>query len=72
MTSIAEVKLWGNTLGAVTLEEGKDFASFQYDSSFVERQIEVSPLNMPLLPEVVYQFSDLEYKTFFWLAWLAC
>jgi serine/threonine-protein kinase HipA len=67
MTSIAEVKLWGNTLGAVTLEEGEDFASFQYDSSFVERQIDVSPLNMPLLPEVVYQFSDLEYKTFYGL-----
>ncbi|MGY8814999.1 MAG: type II toxin-antitoxin system HipA family toxin [Gammaproteobacteria bacterium] len=67
MTSIAEVKLWGNTIGAVTLEEGDDFASFQYDASFAKSNIEVSPVKMPLIAEQVYTFRDLKYESFYGL-----
>lgn len=63
MTTIAEVKLWGNTIGAVSLEEGDEVASFQYGPEFLESEIEVSPLMMPL-SEKVYQFPDLAYETF--------
>ena len=66
MTTIAEVKLWGNTIGAVSLEEGDDLASFQFDSSFAESEIEISPLKMPL-SENVYRFPELEYETFYGL-----
>lgn len=66
MSIVAEVRLWGNTIGAVSLEEGDDLASFQYAASFAESEIEISPLKMPLT-ENVYQFSDLEYETFYGL-----
>lgn len=69
MTTIAEVKLWGNTIGAVSLEEGDDLASFQFDSSFAESEIEISPLKLPL-SENVYRFPELEYETFHGLSGL--
>ena len=28
---IAEVRLWGRTIGAVSMDEGRDYAAFQYD-----------------------------------------
>jgi len=67
MTSIAEVKLWGDTIGAVILEEGDEFSSFQYDSSFAEGGVDLSPLKMPLLPGHVYTFRDLKYESFYGL-----
>ena len=63
MTTVAEVKLWGNTIGAVSLAEGDDIASFQYAPAFSESGIEVSPLMMPL-SDKVYRFSELAYGTF--------
>ena len=48
MTTLAEVKLWGTTIGAVAMEEGQQTATFQYDSAFVTSGIEVAPLMMPL------------------------
>ena len=46
--TLAEVKLWGRTIGAVSLEDGGRFAAFQYDPAFAGSGIEVSPLTMPL------------------------
>ncbi|HWY32936.1 MAG TPA: HipA domain-containing protein [Candidatus Acidoferrum sp.] len=61
--TLAEVKLWGRTIGAVSLEEGGRFAAFQYDPAFVRSGIEVSPITMPL-SERVYVFPDLPPVTF--------
>jgi len=61
--SLAEVKLWGRTIGAVSLEDGGRFAAFQYDSAFARSGIEVSPITMPLR-ERVYVFPDLPPVTF--------
>ena len=44
---IAEVQLWGRTIGAVSLEEGREVAAFQYDPAFARSGIELSPLAMP-------------------------
>ena len=63
MTTIAEVKLWGNTIGAVSLATGDSIASFQYDPAFSESEIEMSPMMMPL-SDKVYQFPGLAYETF--------
>ena len=46
--TLAEVKLWGRTIGAVSLEDGERFAAFQYDPAFAQSGIEVSPITMPL------------------------
>ncbi len=61
--SLAEVKLWGRTIGAVSLEDNGRFAAFQYDPAFARSGIEVSPITMPL-SERVYSFPDLPPVTF--------
>lgn len=61
--TLAEVKLWGRTIGAVSLEDGGRFAAFQYDPAFAGSGIEVSPITMPL-SDRVYLFPDLPEQTF--------
>jgi serine/threonine-protein kinase HipA len=63
MTTLAEVKLWGRTIGAASLEEGKSVAAFQYDPAFAKSGIEISPITMPLSTGV-YTFPNLPLKTF--------
>jgi serine/threonine-protein kinase HipA len=63
MSTIAEVKLWGSTIGAVVLEDGQRAASFQYDPVFAQSGIEVSPLMMPLSNRV-YSFAALAQESF--------
>lgn len=60
---IAKVRMWGRTIGAVALEEGRDVAAFEYDPGFAGSGIEVSPLVMPLGREV-YSFPALSRNTF--------
>jgi serine/threonine-protein kinase HipA len=63
MTTVAEVRLWGQRVGAVSLEDRDEIAVFQYDSPFVHRGTEVSPLVMPLRAEP-YAFPSLPLETF--------
>jgi serine/threonine-protein kinase HipA len=60
---IARVQLWGRTIGAVSLEEGRDVAAFEYDPEFVGSGIQLSPLVMPL-GRRVHQFPELPRNTF--------
>lgn len=60
---IAEVRLWGRTIGAVSLDSGRDVAAFQYDAEFARSGIELSPLMMPLSARV-YEFPALPRNTF--------
>lgn len=60
---IAEVQLWGRTIGAVSLEEGREVAAFQYAPAFAASGIELSPLVMPLGTRV-YAFPALPRNTF--------
>lgn len=61
--TLAEVRLWGRTIGAVSIGDGSPFAAFQYDPAFARSGIEVSPITMPL-GERVYVFSELPARTF--------
>jgi serine/threonine-protein kinase HipA len=63
VSTLAEVRLWGRTIGAVSLEDGDAFASFQYDPAFAGSGIQVSPLTMPL-GHRVYRFPSLPRPTF--------
>ena len=49
---IAQVLLWGRTIGAVAMEEGSDVAAFQYDPAFAQSRIEIPPLVMPMSDQV--------------------
>ena len=63
MTTLAEVKLWGRTIGAVSLAESSNVAAFQYAPDFAISGIEVSPIMMPL-SDRVYTFPGLSQITF--------
>jgi serine/threonine-protein kinase HipA len=63
MSTVAEVKLWGRTIGAVSLEDGSQVAAFEYDSAFANSGIEISPIALPLSIRV-YTFTDLPQETF--------
>ena len=62
MTTLAEVKLWGRTIGAVSFEDS-DTTSFQYTPEFAGSGIEVSPITMPL-GDSIYQFPELPRNSF--------
>jgi serine/threonine-protein kinase HipA len=62
--TVAEVRLWGQRIAAVSILEDSAAASFQYDPEFANSGIQVAPLMMPLradpytfpaLPEVTFQ-----------------
>ena len=63
MSTVAEVRLWGRTIGAVALEDGAEVASFEYAPAFVRSGIEVAPLTMPLASRI-YTFPALAGETF--------
>jgi serine/threonine-protein kinase HipA len=63
MSTLAEVRLWGRTIGAVSLQDGEDVASFEYDTAFAQSGIQVAPIVMPLSRRV-YRFAELARPTF--------
>ncbi|RBP51245.1 type II toxin-antitoxin system HipA family toxin [Arenicella xantha] len=60
----ATVKLWGTTIGYVSMDQGERFARFEYDPDFVKTGIELAPLMMPAIERRIYQFSDLHPRAF--------
>ena len=60
---MARVQLWGRTIGAVSWDEGRGVAAFQYDPEFAGSGIELSPLVMPL-DDQVHEFPALARETF--------
>ncbi len=63
MTTVAQVRLWGTLVGGVVLADGVRAAEFQYDADFLERDVEVSPITMPLSRRR-YSFPRLNPDTF--------
>lgn len=63
MNEVAEVRLWGRTIGAVALPAGSDVAEFEYDPAFVNSRIEIAPLTLPLSRRV-FRFPELPRQTF--------
>ena len=63
MTTVAEVKLWGRTIGAVALEDGAAVAEFEYAGDFLGSGIQVAPLTMPLSASV-HRFPELAAQSF--------
>ena len=66
MSTLAEVKLWGRTIGAVSLQDGDEVAAFEYAPEFTGSGIEVAPIAMPLSRRV-FTFPELSRKTFYGL-----
>jgi serine/threonine-protein kinase HipA len=63
VSTVAEIKLWGRTIGAVSLEDGAAIATFEYVPAFTGSSVEVAPLTMPLSGRL-YSFPTLRRETF--------
>ncbi len=63
MATVAEVRLWGRTIGALSLEDGARIAAFQYEPAFARSAIPLAPLVMPLSSQI-YQFPALAERSF--------
>ena len=63
MKNNAEIKLWGTVIGAVSLDDQNRTADFEYNPSFVQSGIQLSPVVMPL-KKGIYRFPDLPYETY--------
>jgi len=66
MSAVAEVRLWGRTIGAVSLDDDDTVAAFEYEPAFARSGIEISPITMPLAARV-YRFPELSRHTFYGL-----
>lgn len=63
MPTVAEVRLWGRTIAAVSLQDGEQIAAFQYDRAFAESGIEIAPLMLPLSRRI-HAFPSLPLISF--------
>jgi serine/threonine-protein kinase HipA len=63
MTTVAEVRLWGSRIGAVSLEDDADAAVFAYEPGFIGSGVQPAPIMMPLGPGV-FRFPDLPRRSF--------
>lgn len=61
--ALAEVRLWGRQVGAVSLDEGARHAWFQYEPGLTRSGVELAPLTMPVRP-ASYSFPELDPGTF--------
>ena len=44
----AYVKIWGALVGAVAWDRERGFATFEFESGFLERGLDLAPLRMPI------------------------
>jgi len=61
--TVAEVRLWGRTIGAVNWDQDSAIANFEYEPSFINSGIEIAPLTMKLSDQI-YSFPALSRETF--------
>lgn len=64
MNTTAEIYLWGTRVGIIHQDLDKPYASFEYDGRFLNSNIEISPIMMPL-SNIVYEFPVLSGEPFF-------
>ena len=61
--TVAEARLWSTTIGAVSWDDDRGCAAFEYVPAFLPSGREVAPLTMPLAAEI-YSFPALARETF--------
>jgi serine/threonine-protein kinase HipA len=63
----AYVKLWGDTVGAVTWMSDRGYAAFEYEPSFLTKNLDISPVHLGLTKARsghVFTFPNLDRETF--------
>jgi len=64
VVEVAQVRLFGRTVGFVSWNSQYGVANFEYDPEFVKSGIEPSPVMMPVREGRVYSFGELNRDTF--------
>lgn len=68
MKSVAEVKLWNKTVGAVAWDSSKEMAVFEYDKNFLKNDWDISPITMSRQEAVngkrKFSFPGLNQQTY--------
>jgi len=60
MVDVAEIKIWGEWVGAVRWDESQQLGYFQYDTKFIQKGWDLSPLKMPISQgSQIYSFPEL-------------
>ncbi|OQX78308.1 MAG: toxin HipA [Bacteroidetes bacterium 4484_276] len=60
MVDVAEVKIWGELVGAVRWDQIRGLAAFQYDKIFLSKNWDISPIKMPINNgDRIYSFPEL-------------
>ncbi len=64
--SLAEVRMWGTRVGAVSWDAASSLGAFEYDPAFLPSGVQIAPFQMPLRPGP-FEFADLSRRSFFGL-----
>lgn len=60
MVDVAEIKIWGEFVGAVRWDDTEQLGYFQYDKKFLQKGWDLSPIKMPLTGgNQIYSFPEL-------------
>ena len=61
--TVAEARMWGTTIGAVSWDDDRGCAAFEYAPTFLPSGREIAPLTMPL-GDAIFSFPALARETF--------
>ena len=64
MSTLAEVKLWGEPVGAVSFQRETTWPRSSTCPGFAEGELEVAPLTMTLRERDPFRFPELAERTF--------
>lgn len=64
MVDVAQVRMFGKPVGAVSWNPQYGIARFEYDDDFVRSGIQPSPILMPTREGRIYSFGELNQETF--------
>ncbi len=63
VNEVINVNYEGGVVGAVSFDTDTGIGAFEYDSTFIKKGVELSPIKMPLAKQI-YSFPELGYETF--------
>lgn len=64
MVDVARVKMFGINVGTFRWDASYNVARFEYDTQFIGKGIEPSPLMMPVKSGRIYSFGNLNREVF--------
>lgn len=59
---VAYINIWGNLVGAVSWNAEKEYATFEFDSKFLNMDLNLSPITMPLSEAIKQKRPSFEFR----------